>query len=175
MRSLYGVETLLIVAAGMSLAGGFMQAADAKSNAAAEAAYLEAEANQARKQGARDKEDLAKEERRLQARARAVLAAGGADTTDGSGLAILTGNAAEYGIKNARLDDDVNSAVSSLEARAANTRRAGDRAATLAIFGGAANAVGLYAKSQTLRPPTAPRTSSGGSGGGSSGRVGGGV
>lgn len=160
-RSLYDPTVLMVVAAGMSLVGGAMQAADARSNAEAEAAYLEAEAQQSRKQTARDREDLKKEESRLQSRARAILAAGGGGTTGGSALALLTGNAQEYGIKDARLEDDMNAGVSSLEARATNTRRQGERAAQSAIFGGATRAVGLFAQSRTLKAPTTPKTTPG--------------
>lgn len=134
-----------IAIAGMQLLGGAMQADDAKKQSAAEADYLNAEAGNERKQGARDLRELQQEEDRLQSRARAVLAAGGGGTTGGSALALLTSNASDYAVKKQQVGDDSEMRANSLETRASNTLKAGSRAADMAIFGGATRAAGTVA------------------------------
>lgn len=156
MRSLNDPGTLFMIAAAMSVASGFQAADAAKKNAEAEASYLEAEKATAQKQAARDREDLRRQEQKTQSRARAILAAGGSDTTVGSAGTLLKSNAADFGMMDARIDDDINNLSRSLDARAANVVAAGTRSANAAIFGGVANAVGLLAQSKTLKP--APRT-----------------
>lgn len=146
MRSLYEPITVAFAAlAGMQLLGGVMAADDAKKQARAEADYLNAEAGNERKQGARDLRAIQQEEDRLQSRVRAVLAAGGGGTTGGSALALLTSNASDYGIKKQQMEDDSEMRANSLETRAANTLSAGRRASNMAIFGGVTRTAGTVA------------------------------
>lgn len=137
MRTLYDPATIFLAIAGAAtLAGGFMDANAAKKNAEGEAEYLRREAEQTQRQKERDLRDLDKEESRLQARARAILAAGGGGTTEGSGAALLQSNAAEYGIKKQRVGDDANTMEQSLLERSDNVLSAGRRKATSSILGG---------------------------------------
>lgn len=86
----------------------------------------------------RDLRDLAKEKGRFLARTRALIAAGGGETTSGTGLALLTSQAAEFGRKKVRLEQDTAVRKSTLAARGRETLRVGSTERDLAIFGGAA-------------------------------------
>lgn len=137
MRVFYEPTTIMTaVAAGFQLIGGMAQASAAKGAAESEAGMLEAQAEQERKQRARDLSDLEADRSRTLARTRAVLAASGADASDPSGLAVLQSQAVQFGQQESRLTDDSLVRERSLEAKAANTRATGRAEATAQVFGG---------------------------------------
>lgn len=103
---------------------------------------LEAQAEQERKQRARDLSDLDAERSRTLARTRAVLAAQGAGADDPSGLAVLQSQATQFGQQESRLIDDSLVRERSLEVKASNTRSVGRTEAVAHIFGGIGKAAG---------------------------------
>lgn len=142
MRTLYDPVTIISVGAG--LLGGFAQASAARSAAESEAAMLEMQAEQERKQRARDLSDLKIEKRQTLARTVAVLAAQGADSADPQSRAILKSQAGTFGTREARLKDDSTVRERSFETKASNVRSTGGQEATAQIFGGIARAGPLF-------------------------------
>lgn len=148
------IFTVLTVAtAGLQLLEGISGGGLARSQADAEAEFLDAQAIQTQKQLDRDRFDLSREAGRRSARTRAVIAAQGGDTTSGTGLAILKTQAATAGRQRERLEDDAEVNIGSLQTRARETRRTGTIQQGQQIFGGVTRAV---ATSSTLFSP-APR------------------
>lgn len=161
MRSLYEpMSILMAVAAAFTFISSVSQGQQENQQAQAQAGYIEAEKVQEEKQAARDFVDVQKEEQRIQSRTRALIAAGGGDTTAGSGLAVLNANASEFAIKQSRLLDDSAARTTMLDARKANTIASGEYAERSSIFGGAARATSLLAS----RPRAAASSSSTASG-----------
>lgn len=135
MRKFYAPVVVLGVMAAMAIAGGVMQGQQAKDQAKAEAGFLDMQADQERKQLARDQEDLAREQDRTESRQRALLAAGGGMDA-GSDLAILTETSAAFSTQSTRMTDDSTFRSTLLNTKASNTRKAGQQAQNAAIFGG---------------------------------------
>lgn len=124
MRVLYEPTTILAIAAVTTFAGDVMAANAAKSQAGAEAAFLETQARQEEIAATRELRDTDKEKKRFLARTRAVLAAQG-DTTGSTALSTLSESAGEFGIRSERIRQDRDVARKSLLSRSTNVRRVG--------------------------------------------------
>lgn len=125
---------------GLQVAQGFGSGQLAQEQANAQASFLEAQAIQVEKQLDRERSDLEREQGALRSRSRAVLAASGADTASGTGLAILESQASRGARSTARLEDDAAISALSLRSQARNVRSVGDIQKSQQIFGGFTNA-----------------------------------
>ena len=128
MRVLW--DPLTIAAIAFTVISTIGSATAAKAQSDAQAAFLELEARQERVARARELRDLEKATAARLARTRALLAAGGGDTTVGTGLALLTDQSAEALLERQRLLSDSQVRETSLTARASNTRVQGSLAFT---------------------------------------------
>lgn len=128
MRTLHDPLTIATIV--FSTFSAFADASAAKSQANAEAAFLQIQAQQERVSRARELRDSEKARNARLARTRALLAAGGGDTTVGTGLALLTDQRAESLIEEQRLLADSQARERSLTARASNVRARGRSAFT---------------------------------------------
>ena len=134
VRTLY--TPLTIAAIAFTVVSTIASATAAKSQANAEAAFLGLQAQQERVSRARELRDLAKARDQRLARTRALLAAGGGDTTVGTGLALLTDQASEALVEEQRLLSDSQARELTLTARASNTRARGRQAFTNTLLRG---------------------------------------
>ena len=123
-------DPLTIVAVAFTVISTIADASAAKSQAFAEASVLDAQAQLERVSRARELRDAAKSREQRLARTRALLAAGGGDTTVGTGLALLTDQRAEALTEEQRLLSDSLTQERFLLARASNTRARGRQAFT---------------------------------------------
>ncbi len=158
---------LVAVAAVTQVMSGIAVGNLANEQAKAESSFITAQIYQVQKQADRDQADLAKEKKKVSARARAVLAASGASTQEGTGLALLTSSAAQFGRMAARMQDDTQVQIASLTARSRTVKAVGAIQRTNLIFGGVANAMGTIGSASMMRKP-------GGGGGGTQSNFGGG-
>ncbi len=126
MRTLYDPLTIAaVIFGGLSI---ISSATAAKSQANAEAAFLGQQAQQERVARARELRDAERANQQRLARTRALTAAGGGDTTVGTGLALLQDQTAEALIEQQRLLSDSQAREGSLTARAANAKARGRQA-----------------------------------------------
>lgn len=120
----------------MSVIGGIAQGQAQKQQGEAEATYLRQQADQERVALERDLTDQGRESGRSIARARAVLAAQGGDTTTGGALDLLATQESVYGEQRQRLISDSDARIRGLNTRADSASRAGSQAMWGSIFGG---------------------------------------
>lgn len=126
MRTLYEPLTIAaVIFSGLSI---ISSATAAKSQANSEAAFLQIQAQQERVARARELRDAERANQQRLARTRALTAAGGGDTTVGTGLALLQDQTAEALIEQQRLLSDSQAREGSLIARASNKRAQGQQA-----------------------------------------------
>ena len=144
------------VAAAVSVVGGMMQGQAAKEQGDAEGRFLGQQADQEKLAQLRDLDALDAESSRTMARSRAVLAAGGGDTTDGTALGLLTHQAGQFGEKRKALLNDSDARIAGLYDRANSARSAGSSAQLGAIFGGLGK--GASAASSLFDYSRAPRS-----------------
>lgn len=127
---------LRIAGIGFSILSGFQRAQQLEHQAEAEAAFLEAQAQQEAIQARRETRDLERERKQTLARTRAALAAQGGDLSAGSPLSIQRAQEREFGVGRERILSDTRVRQQSLRARAQNVRVAGELGARSAILGG---------------------------------------
>ncbi len=120
-----GFSTLAIAGFGFSILSSIASANAAIATGDAEAAFFFAQAQAERVARARELRDAEKARERRLSRTRALLAAGGGDTTIGTGLALLVDQAGEAVTEEQRLRADSIQRESFLTARAGNARSAG--------------------------------------------------
>lgn len=123
-------------AAAMSVIGGMKAGDAAKEQGDAEARFLNQQAEQEKLAQLRDLDAFDKESSRTLARARAVFAAGGGDTTDGTALDNLAYQEGQFGEKRQSLISDSDARIAGLYTRASSAVQAGKDARMGAIFSG---------------------------------------
>lgn len=118
-------DPLTIAAIAFTAFSAIADASAAKSQANAEAAFLQVQAQQERVARARELRDSERAAAARLSRTRALIAAGGGDTTVGTGLALLTDQTAEALLEQQRLLSDSQARERSLTARASNAKARG--------------------------------------------------
>lgn len=123
MRTLHDPFTIAAIA--FTTLSAFADASAARTAANAEAGFLAIQAQQERVARSRELRDAEKANQARLSRTRALIAAGGGDTTVGTGLALLTDQTAEALLEQQRLLSDSRAREGSLTARASNVRARG--------------------------------------------------
>lgn len=137
MRVLYDPTTALTIGSAVfSVVGGIAGGIGQRQQAEAEADFYRAQQEQERLAMARDQEALATERSRTMARARAVFAAQGGDTTDGTAGGVLEAVGGSFGRRELELIHDSEARIRSLDARAQSAATAGRSAMWSSIFSG---------------------------------------
>jgi hypothetical protein len=162
LRVLYGPAAIIIpiAMAAASAVGGIMSGIQASAQGKAEAKFYQDQQNQERLALERDREALEQERSRTFARARAVSAAQGGDTTSGNAEGILENVWGTFGRRDLELIHDSEARIRALGNRAESAKAAGKSAMWSSIFSGLTGAGKQMAGSSLLR--------GGGGGGGSS-------
>lgn len=133
MRILFEPTTLLLVA-------GAFRAVSSIQQGFAQANFLEEQAKQEKIANQREQRDLAKERARKLSSTRAALAAGGADLSSGSALALSKDQSAEFATRAERLRQGSSAARRSLRTRAGQSRTQGILDAGGQVLGAAGQA-----------------------------------
>lgn len=141
IRIFFDPVTAIAVAVGVKATGelvkGFSAAADAQNDA--EFAFMQADQEKILRR--QELEDFDKEQRRIQARANAVLAAQGADLTAGTPFELELSRSAETAEGRRRIEAQSRAREQGFRSRAKSFQRKG----RLSLFGGFLNAAGTVA------------------------------
>lgn len=142
LRKFHAPAAVFAVIAAIGVVSSLAKGAAAKKQANEQASFAEAQADAAAVNAGRARRDLARDRDATLARSRATLAAGGDDTTSGTGLEVLSAQAGQFEVQDRRIQRDLFYTDAFLRAQAASTRSAGKTAMFLGVLGAAGSAVG---------------------------------